>query len=690
MLLGRGRKRSIAVAVAATLLTLASTVLGYVDDRVFDADAFAGLVREALDEPEVRNYLADEIADGILEAAPDAAAGGTAIRDLTATLLQADFAQSLVELSARDLHRTVFDDDADSMVLFVSDLAVTVRAQLQLVDPDLAALIPEELDRLAIDMGTGERFMALAQVGDDIAWLASAASIAALLSLVATVWVDTNRWRGLGHAGLAVSMAGGLSLVALTVGDSALGSATENLAAADAIDAAWEVATADLTPWAWTLIVFGGLVCAISWSLLRVGDFATPLDRVRDFALSRPETAPAQGVRAAIGLTAAAWLVFDPLSLLTLAGTLGGIMLGIASARELLRVSGLETRLGAIQRTQAEAAPTSRGIVLLTGGLIAGLLVVAAVATAVLTGNEPAEAMDDNLGCNGHVELCPRRLDQVALAATHNSMSAAEDNFLLANHTRGIRDQLDAGYRGLLIDTWYGQGSGNGSGPVLTRDPSSDEMDSEALAAAERIRSRISGEAAEEGVYLCHGFCEIGALDAVDALADIRSWLDDHPREVLVFFVQDMTTPADTAAIFEAAGLAELAISLEPGQPLPTLDDMITAGRQVFVMVEEDAGDIGWLHDGFAFTQETPFSFRSAEDFSCEPNRGRPDSPLFQVNHFITPALGRNGSVNDLDILLPRLRQCQQQRGQLPNLVAVDFWEQGDTLAAVDALNGLD
>lgn len=684
-MLGRGRKRSIAFAVLAAVLTLSSTVLGYVDDRVFDADAFAGLVREALDEPEIRNYLADEIADAILVAAPDAAAGGTAIRDLTATLLEADFAQSLVEASARDLHRTVFDDDADSMVLFVSDLAVTVRAQLQLVDPDLAARIPV-LDRLAVDMGSGEQFVGLAQIGDKVAWLASLTTAGAVLSLVAAVWLSDDRWRGLGHAGLAIAMAGGLSLVVLSVGDSVLRSATENLAAADAIDAGWEIFTADLTPWAWTLIVFGGLVCAISWSLLRVGDVMTPLERIRELALTRPEQALAQGVRAGIGLVLAVWLIFDPSSLVTLAGVLGGIMLGIASARELLRVTGLEKRLGAMRSTQAGQAPSARGVALLAGGVALALFVLAAVATAVLTGNDPAEAAKEDLGCNGHVELCPRRLDQVAMAATHNSMSSAQDNFLLANHTRGIRAQLDAGYRGLLIDTWYGQGTG----PVLTRDPSAEEMDEEALEAAERIRSRITGDAAEEGIFLCHGFCELGALDAVTELADIRAWLDDHPREVLVIFVQDATSPADTAAVFEQSGLADLAITVQVDATLPTLDEMIAAGRRVFVMVEEDGGDVPWLHDGFTFTQETPFSFRSPADFSCEPNRGRDDSPLFQVNHFITPALGRNGSINDLDVLLPRLQQCQDERGLVPNLVAIDFWEQGDALEAVDIVNGLD
>lgn len=258
----RSRKISILMAVFAAALTLASTLLGYLDDRVFDSNAFAGLAHQSLEDAEIRNYLAGEIADEILRVAPDAAAGGTAIRDVTAMLLETDFVQRLVESSARDLHRTVFSDYADSMLLLVSDIAVTVRAQLELINPDLAALIPEELNTVAVDMGTGERFMDLAQLGDRVNGLASAKTIAAVLALIGAVWLDDNRWRGDGHAGLAVATSGGLTLAALSVGGSVLGSYTDNLAAAEAIDAAWDIFISDLTPWAWTLIAVGGLACA--------------------------------------------------------------------------------------------------------------------------------------------------------------------------------------------------------------------------------------------------------------------------------------------------------------------------------------------------------------------------------------------------------------------------------------------
>ena len=64
--------------------------------------------------------------------------------------------------------------------------------------------------------------------------------------------------------------------------------------------------------------------------------------------------------------------------------------------------------------------------------------------------------------CNGHVELCSKRLDEVTLPASHNSMSSsAEEGWFSAAHTLSIGDQLRAGVRGLLIDAHYGLQAGN-------------------------------------------------------------------------------------------------------------------------------------------------------------------------------------------------------------------------------------
>jgi hypothetical protein len=70
------------------------------------------------------------------------------------------------------------------------------------------------------------------------------------------------------------------------------------------------------------------------------------------------------------------------------------------------------------------------------------------------------------------------------------------------------------------------------------------------LAAAERLAAGRAGPV--EGptkLYLCHILCELGALDAVGALREVRDWMDRHPREVLVIVVED----AAPAAVIKAS-----------------------------------------------------------------------------------------------------------------------------------------
>ena len=46
--------------------------------------------------------------------------------------------------------------------------------------------------------------------------------------------------------------------------------------------------------------------------------------------------------------------------------------------------------------------------------------------------------------------------------------------------------------------------------------------------------------------------------------------------------------------------------------------------------------------------------------------------------------------MNAYEPLLRRARECRRLRGQLPNLLAVNFYREGDVFRVVDTLNGLD
>jgi len=269
----------------------------------------------------------------------------------------------------------------------------------------------------------------------------------------------------------------------------------------------------------------------------------------------------------------------------------------------------------------------------------------------------------------------------VAFAATHNSMSAADQpGWRFAQQEKGIPAQLEAGIRGLLIDMYYGVRTSRGIQNVPLQ----------------KVGRRGLGRAAGRDVYLCHALCGLGATRATDALRDVRDFLAGHPREVLVVSVEDHVRPLDVARVFEQSGLGDYVWRgpLGAGR-FPTLREMVEQNERVVVMAENRTGGIPWLRDQFSLVQETPYRFGApaevAAESSCRLNRGAAGHPLFLLNNWVdTSPLPRRSNaavVNSRVALLRRARTCQRLRERLPHLVAVDFYEQGDVLGVVAILN---
>ena len=137
---------------------------------------------------------------------------------------------------------------------------------------------------------------------------------------------------------------------------------------------------------------------------------------------------------------------------------------------------------------------------------------------------------------------------------------------------------------------------------------------------------------------MCHGLCEIGSTPFEDMLAQLRGWLAINPGEVVTLFVEDHVDADLIAADVESSGLLPLVYQPEAGQPWPTLREMIDSNQRLVVMLEEGTGGDAapWLVNGFELTQDTPYTFPTAADFSCDPNRGPSDAPLFLLNHWLS------------------------------------------------------
>jgi hypothetical protein len=274
-------------------------------------------------------------------------------------------------------------------------------------------------------------------------------------------------------------------------------------------------------------------------------------------------------------------------------------------------------------------------------------------------------------------------------------MSNEEYGWKLPNQHYSIPTQLDKGIRAFLIDTHYGLADGNG---VVAKQPTANRND--------------------PGVkmYLCHEYCQLGSSELIPELAKVADFLAANPREVLVFVIQDSLVPADLATAVTESGLIDYVYTGATDQ-YPTLSQMIDSGQRVVMLSEGNTGDVPWYHDGYAGPmQETPYDFRenSSEaakqviprlteadqlNESCRPNRGGETGKLFLMNHFINGILEGGNSVtpdpavaqiiNQRDVLVNRARACEQRRGKLPNIIAVDDFGDGDLITAVRELNGL-
>lgn len=285
--------------------------------------------------------------------------------------------------------------------------------------------------------------------------------------------------------------------------------------------------------------------------------------------------------------------------------------------------------------------------------------------TAALDGTtEPATdgsttGSGEPLACNGHAELCTRPFDQVVFPGTHNAHAALDDGFppVNANHQHGIARQLDDGIRVLLLDVYL------------------DEADPDAL-------------------LLCHGPCALASTPHLEGLGAIASFLEAHPREVITIIYEDHAPVDAIASDFATTGADALVFTHEPGTPWPTLGEMIEADARLVVTAESGGPPPPWFHHVWDEAWDTPYGPTAARDLSCEQNRGSTDNALFLVNHWVNDAFGlpsqRNAAtVNATDVLLPRAEQCRDLWAHAPNFLVVDFYEQGDLFAVVDALNGV-
>jgi hypothetical protein len=703
----RGRRIGSNVCmVLASVCLIVALLTGYLRTTVLDSNQFADRATSALSQEPVRDLIARQITEqAVLRANRDLIAVRPVVETAAAAVVSTGAFRSLFHTAVRDLHRTVFSRDRSTATLTLLDVGVLLSSALEQFAPDVAKQLPVDFSA-KLDAGeTALNSIQLANAADAFeryAWIFGLLTAALLAGGIA---LAPRRTRAIVHAGISIAVAGAIIAIAYQIGRSAvLGrfSAPDDRAAAGAV---WDAFLLDLRTWALIALAAGTVVAAAAASVLRPVDVRVPMRRAWEVVAVAPVTPWRRVARALALIVAGVLFIAWRQALLDIALVLVGVYILYQGVAELLRLL-TETRAredaaapqGAAEPRRRRAAPW------IAGGVAALLLVVLAGALIGTGATKPAAAAEATT-CNGYAQLCDRPLDEVAFAGTHNAMSSPTyPNWLFAQQEKGLTGQLDDGIRALLIDAHFGNQVG---GHVLTdltgrdeRKAAEESLGERGFQAAMRIRDSLIGGNAPRGprkMWLCHGFCEVGAIPLTQGLQEVTDFVVRHPRQVVLIVIQDEgPTPQDLKPAFDDAGLTPYVYKGDlpkTREGWPTLGELIDSGQRVVVMVEKHAYDpaVPWIHNAYDYVQETPYHFTNPSQFSCAENRGPKDAPLFLLNHWIdtspAPRPSNAAKVNTYAALLGRARECERERGQMPNILAVDFYKTGDVLKVVNTLN---
>jgi hypothetical protein len=718
--------------IAATVLAVLALVLSYAGRAVLRSEPFADRATAALRDSAVQAEVADRLTDAVVSAHGDLAAVRPLIRTVTGGVVSSAPFAAVFHQAVLAAHRAVVRDDRPRALVNVADAAVLISGVLQRLAPGAAAAVGGERAVGLFDVhppGVIREVVRAAQAVYTAAWVLS---LMAILLAVAALWSAADRARCAWQLGVGL-VAGGLVVVGLYLVAGAVIGQTAPAGRGAAAVAIWRALASGLRSEALWLAGAGAVVvgAASVWTsgAARTDEASrrTSLPRRAGASLSRE---PARslviaGVGVAVLLEPAVALsvVAVAAGLLALAVGVAGILRWVTRPRERRHERRVESESKSERKSESESEPARAGDPVANrepesprrrwpaavAVCAAGLGAIAVALAVIASGDADQAPAATPSTCNGSALLCGRPLNDVVFPATHNSFASVTiPHFLFGQQDGTIEDQLRFGIRGFTIDTYYGYRT---RGPRIRTDTASlpkreaavQEIGEPAVKAAESIRSRLGARpTGARGIYLCHTFCELGAVALGPTLTQLRSFLINNPGEVVMLINQDEgPTPSDIAAAFERAGLTSL-VYRGPMGPFPTLRQMIDSGQRLVVMAENDAGDIPWYHRAYdGALQETPFRFRTTGALtdaatlagSCQANRGPASAPLFLVNHWVdtspVPRASNATAVNGYKVLLHRAQTCQRLRHHLPNLIAVDFYREGDVLGVARTLNGV-
>ena len=125
--------------VLASLVAVLALVAGYARQTVVNSDQFANRATAALRDDSVRSLIAEKITDEVvLKNQADLVAARPIIESVASDIVGGRAFTELFRKAVRDVHRSLFKHDKDTVTLTIADVGTVLAAALQQVRPDLA------------------------------------------------------------------------------------------------------------------------------------------------------------------------------------------------------------------------------------------------------------------------------------------------------------------------------------------------------------------------------------------------------------------------------------------------------------------------------------------------------------------------------------------------------------------------
>ena len=166
-----GRHR---VAVVVTFTLAAGTLLTWTDYAFSDSAEFSRRAVAILDSSSVRDEIAEEIAEALVQATPEAVAFRSVLIAVAEDVIDTDAFRTLFHAAVDEAHKALFSSGGQQVLVNLSESVAVISTTLQIINPNVATnLSPDTANVIARHLGQDPVAPLARSIGHDLAEIGS-------------------------------------------------------------------------------------------------------------------------------------------------------------------------------------------------------------------------------------------------------------------------------------------------------------------------------------------------------------------------------------------------------------------------------------------------------------------------------------------------------------------------------------